>query len=140
MIAQPHEVQVRRDEDQRASAGRVLAAADLLDQGRQHGGGEVLEARVGVLGRREAVKPCERLLWRHGERDFGYRAGVHRCRFDFARDILHVGGEDRMNLRRHVRRRDHYLPHVSRLVVQVPGPDAAEVASMPLFRLLVELL
>lgn len=45
-----------------------------------------------------------------------------------------------MNLWRNVRRRNHDLTHVSRLVVQVPRPHAAEVTPVCLFRLLVELL
>jgi hypothetical protein len=78
------------------------------------------------------------LFYWHRERNVGDRTGVSWRDFCFARDVLHVGGEKRVEFRGYEGGGYYCLAEVFGLVVEVPISDTAKIATMGFFRLEIE--
>lgn len=150
VVAHAHEVEVRRDEDQRAAAAAAAvraagsrgplapASAGELEEGGHDGAGEVREARVGLVGEGGRLEAREGLLRAHGREllDGAGVGGLHaRAAGPVAAAAVQLGELGGVEGREYER-----LAEAVGLVVEVPLAHAAEVAAVGLARLAVEVL
>lgn len=135
VIADADEVEVRRDEDEDAFA--TFFGLGQPGQGWYDGAGEVLEARVRVVGWRWRVVAVECLLDRQANIEHG--AFIRGLDLDLAGNVAHVLVEKRVKLGCEVGREHNCLPEMRCLVVEIPGPHTAEVAAVGVLWLEVQM-